>query len=67
MSDEARAKFDEKKANDFFNDTVGLPYGYHNFLYGWVDSANDNWPPLLPREFVPIMFKLVEDIDPTLA
>jgi len=67
LNDEARAKFDEKKANDFFYQTEGLPYGYHNFLYGWVDTANDNWPPLLAREFVPIMFKLVEDISPTLA
>lgn len=67
MSDEARANFDEKKANDFFYDTVGLPYGYHNFLYGWVDTANDNWPPLLAKEFVPVMFKLIEDIQPTLA
>ena len=67
LSAETRAKFDEDKAVAFFNDTVGLPYGYHNFLYGWVDSANDNWPPLLAREFVPVMFKLVEDIDSTLA
>uniref|UniRef100_A0A7S3MJI4 Uncharacterized protein n=1 Tax=Favella ehrenbergii TaxID=182087 RepID=A0A7S3MJI4_9SPIT len=67
LNDEARAKFDEKKANDFFHKTEGLPYGYHNFLYGWVDTANDNWPPLLAKEFVPVMFKLVEDIKPTLA
>ena len=67
LSPEARAKFDEKKANDFFFQTEGLPYGYHNFLYGWIDSANDNWPPLLAREFVPVMFKIVEDIKPTLA
>jgi len=67
LSDESRAKFDEKKAQDFFFDTVGLPYGYHNFLYGWVDTANDNWPPLLAKDFVPVMFKLVEDVKPTLA
>ena len=67
LSDEARAKFDEKKAQDFFFETEGLPYGYYNFLYGWVDTPNDNWPPLVPREFVPILFKLVEDIDPKLA
>lgn len=67
LSDEARAKFDEKKAQDFFYETEGLPYGYYNFLYGWVDTPNDNWPPLLPREFVPILYKLVEEIDPKLA
>jgi len=67
LSDESRAKFDEKAANDFFYDTVGLPYGYHNFLYGWIDTAEDDWPPLLGKHFVPIMFKLVEDIDSKLA
>lgn len=67
LSEDARAKFDEKAANQFFFDTEGLPYGYHNFLYGWVDTANDNWPPLLAREWVPVMFKLIEDIKPTLA
>ena len=59
--------FNEKAANDFFFDTEGLPYGYHNFLYGWIDSANDNWPPLLAREFVPVAFKIVEEIKPKLA
>ena len=52
---------------DFFNDTLGLPYGFHNFLYGWVDTANDNWPPLLAKEIVPVAFKIYEDIDPTAA
>jgi len=67
LSDEARAKFDEKKAQDFFFETAGLPYGYHTFLYGWADSANDNWPPLFPRDFMPIMWKIVEDVKPDLA
>ena len=67
LSADSRAKFDEKKANDFFFQTEGLPYGYHNFLYGWVDTANADWPPLLAKEFVPVMFKLIEDIDPKLA
>ena len=67
LSAESRAKFDEKKAQDFYFDTVGLPYGYHNFLYGWVDSAEDNWPPLLAKQFVPVMFTLIEKVDPSLA
>lgn len=45
-------------------DTLGLPYGYHNFLFGVTDTANDNWAPLVPREFLPIVFKIMEDIDP---
>jgi hypothetical protein len=41
----------------------GLPYGYHNFLYGFVDTLNDNWPSLLPKDFVPIVFSILEKID----
>ena len=22
----------------------GLPYGYHNLLYGWIDVIDDNFP-----------------------
>ena len=47
--------------------TEGLPYGYHNFLYGWIDTANDNWPPLLPRNFGPIMFAVLERVAPETA
>ena len=67
LKPEVRANFDEKAANDFFFQTEGLPYGYHNFLYGWVDTANDNWAPMLPKEIVPVAFKLYEDFAPKAA
>ena len=67
LKPELRDSFDEKAANDFFFQTEGLPYGYHNFLYGWVDTANDNWPPLLAKEIVPVAFKLFEDLEPEKA
>jgi hypothetical protein len=65
LSPAARAKFDEKKAQDFFFLTEGLPYGYHNFLFGWIDTPEDNWPPLLPSEFVPIVFSIFEQFSPS--
>jgi len=67
LKPEARAKFNEKKAQDFFFLTEGLPYGYHNFLFGWIDTAEDNWPPLLPSDFVPIVFSLFEQVAPSSA
>ena len=67
MREEIRAKFDNKKAVAFFDETEGLPYGYHNILYGWIDTPRDNIPPLLANEFIPILFSLVEMIAPTLA
>jgi len=64
LTDEAAAKFDNDKALEFFSTVEGLPYGYHNFLFGWVDTANDNWPPLLPREIVPVAVHLMEHVSP---
>jgi hypothetical protein len=65
LSPEARAKFDVDAALKFFiEETEGLPYGYHNFLFGWIDTPFDNLPPLLPRGFLPIVFSILEDIIP---
>jgi hypothetical protein len=64
LSDEKRAQWDNEKAVAFFEKTEGLPYGYHNFLYGWVDTPVDNWPPLLPSKLVPIAFSILEHIKP---
>lgn len=58
-------KFDEKKANEWFFQTEGLPYGYHNFIYGWMDTARDNLPRDLPNELAPIVFSMLEYIIPT--
>jgi len=39
LSPAAKAKFNEKAAQDFFFETEGVPYGYHNFLFGWIDTV----------------------------
>ena len=41
-----------------------MPYGYHNFLFGWIDTPFDNLPPLLPNELVPIVMSLVSKVIP---
>ena len=41
----------------------GTPYGYQNFLYGWIDTVRDNLPMLLPNELMPIVFSIVEKLD----
>lgn len=64
LSPEARAKYNETAAQEFFNNTVGLPYGYHNFLFGWLDTAEDNLPPILPSGMLPIVFSILEDLVP---
>jgi len=43
-----RSLYNETAAYEFFKTVEGLPYGYHNFLFGWIDTANDNFPCLPP-------------------
>jgi len=57
-------KFNEKAANDWFFQTEGLPYGYHNFLFGWMDTVRDNLPADLPNELAPILFSMLDNIIP---
>jgi len=49
LSPENRAKFNETSANQFVEKSLGLPYGYPNFLFGWIDTAFDNFPCLPPN------------------
>ena len=44
--------------------TEGLPYGYHNFIYGWLDTAEDSLPPLMPRTAVPLIASIFEKVVP---
>jgi hypothetical protein len=44
LKEEYRAKFDEKKAVEFFNSVEGLSFGYHNFVFSWIDTEADNIP-----------------------
>lgn len=59
INDELAKKFNETAAREFYFSMEGAPYGYHNFLYGWVDTPEDNWPPVLPHHFAPILFSWV--------
>jgi len=47
--------------------TEGLPYGFHNFLYGWIDTTKNNLPGLLANELLPIIFAMIEVILPKVA
>lgn len=65
LKPEIRAKFNETAAVEWFHDTAGLPYGYHNFLFGWIDTPRDNLPPLLANEFIPVLFSILDMIMPS--
>lgn len=59
---EMAQNFDEDKAWAWFKKTAGLPYGYRNFLFGWIDTKDQNYPPILDIEFIFIVFRLLEQV-----
>mmetsp|Transcript_14520 Transcript_14520/g.37029 ORF Transcript_14520/g.37029 Transcript_14520/m.37029 type:complete len:157 (-) Transcript_14520:241-711(-) len=63
-----RAKFDEQAAVDFFVNTAeGLDYGFHNLLFTWIDTVQDNYPPPLSWQLVQTGFAIFDTISPSLA
>jgi hypothetical protein len=64
LREDIRAKFNETAAQEYFFSKEGIPYGYYNFLFGWVDTPEDNWPPILPAYFAPIVFSILGQFAP---
>jgi hypothetical protein len=74
LTPEISATFNATAAAEFFFSVEGTPYGFHNFLFGWLDTSNDNYPCLPPTyenclssEVVQILSGLVSAIDQPLA
>jgi len=63
LSDEMRAKYNETAAQEWFYKTDGLPYGYHTFLSSSIDTAEDSYPLLIPKDLFPILFGIMEKIN----
>jgi len=63
LKKEIAAEYDVLAAREFFFQNEGLPYGYHNFLYGWLDTPYSNLPPLMPNEWMPIVLAQYEKVD----
>jgi len=68
LREEYRKKFDEKKANDWFiNVAEGLNYGYHNFIFTWIDTVDKNFPFVLTHEIVELFFSIISYVDPKVS
>lgn len=65
LKDEYREKFNGTAALEWFETVEGMPYGYHNFLFSWIDTPADNYPPTLPNELIVIAFELVGELLPS--
>lgn len=44
LSDEHRSRFNETAAIEWFKTVEGLEYGYQTLLWGWIDTAMQNYP-----------------------
>jgi len=64
MKEETRAKFDVKKAGEFFKAMEGYPYGYHNFIFGWLDDPANNLPAITNLDFLYVLFSMLESVYP---
>ena len=63
LAQKYRDLFNETAAQEEFYRLEGLPYGYHNFIYGWVDTPNDNFPRMITPDLVPVVFSILEKFD----
>lgn len=64
LKPEYAKKFNETAAQAWFKQLEGLPYGFENFLFGWVDTPHENLPPLLDPEIVAPVFSIIEHFAP---
>ena len=62
LREEYRNKLDVTKANEWYYKVEGLPYGYHNFLFGWIDTVNDNFPFGIGNYIVELIFSIVSKV-----
>jgi hypothetical protein len=67
LSPENQAIFNETAAIEFFYENEGLPYGFHNFLFGWIDTPDDNFPPPVNAQIFPMIFQMMDIIDKPLS
>lgn len=60
LREEYQKKFDEAKAWEWFHKTEGMPYGYRNFVFTWIDTPEDNLPPILDLDFFYVVMKVLQ-------
>mmetsp|Transcript_41295 Transcript_41295/g.57479 ORF Transcript_41295/g.57479 Transcript_41295/m.57479 type:complete len:321 (+) Transcript_41295:286-1248(+) len=62
LRQDLRDKFNEKTCLEWFKTVEGMPYGFENFLYGWIDTPDKNMPPIMDPNWLPALFPIVADV-----
>lgn len=60
-------KYDEEKVWEFFKEVQGMPFGFRNMIFSWVDTENENFPDILDLDFLYISLTILEGIDKKLG
>ncbi|KAL2649317.1 hypothetical protein R1flu_017445 [Riccia fluitans] len=67
LSAESRAKWNNTAAWEYAREMNGQPYGYHNMIFSWIDTKNDNYPPPLDANLVASVITMWTRIQPDYA
>ncbi|KAK4785543.1 hypothetical protein SAY86_002232 [Trapa natans] len=62
-----RAKFNSTAAWEFARSMSGKPYGYHNMIFSWIDTVEDNYPPPLDAHLVVSVMSMWTRLQPSYA
>ncbi|KAL2245322.1 uncharacterized protein LOC105174849 [Sesamum indicum] len=62
-----RAKFNESAAWEYAKSMSGLPYGYHNLIFSWIDTINGNYPAPLDAHLVASVMTVWTQLAPAYA
>lgn len=63
LRNEYREKFNSEKAMKWFNEKMDRKnYGFHNFIFSWIDTKDKNLPDLLQLETLFFLFSIIEKI-----
>ncbi|CAM6013475.1 unnamed protein product [Sphagnum balticum] len=67
MHPDLRARFNETAAWEYAQRMNGLPYGYHNMIFSWIDTRRDNYPPPLDSNLVASVITMWTRLQPSYA
>ncbi|KAK3027956.1 hypothetical protein RJ639_039423 [Escallonia herrerae] len=62
-----RAKFNETAAWEYARSMDGMPYGYHNLIFSWIDTIDGNYPPPLDAHLVASVMTVWNQMQPAYA
>ena len=64
LRDDLYENYNATAALEYFNSMEGLPYGFHNFIFGWIDTPDQSFPPTIAAELVPVVMSIGEKVIP---